>query len=586
MDRDSDYSDENEAIQRMLGASSFGKQDAAANIKAQIEDCRRKKKESEAEVKQIAVGKDSDDEDDSDDDDDDSDDEDDPEDDFPISHDLVFNTHDKPINSLTVDASGARFATGSSDCTFKLHDFASMTSTTLRAFKTIDPSEDKLSEAMETHPIQYLAFNPLAPAEMLVVTAHPQARLFTRDGEKVAECVKGDMYLRDLNNTKGHISEVTSGSWCPVDRSLFVTGGTDSTIRIWDVNNHLRNQRDVIVFKSKVAGAAGRSRITAVTWGASERAAQGVVVAAALDGTLVIHSGKGPHHRPVGEIRNAHEANSWTSGIAVSQEGRLIVTRSGDDMVKLWDTRKFKEPIAKASVPTASSQYPTSNIIFSPSGSNVLLGSPTGELHVLNAALRTEATASIIPNTAIISVLWHPKLNQVLCGAADGSTHILFNPEKSTSGAMTILSKLPKRRHIDDDPSRTVDITEGYSGDTIVTAGGSVDRKNLPASLVSFGSRHPTIGLTASGKSRDPRRPHMPASTPFGKHAPSERHILENVPLSSMRDEDPREALLKYADKAAKDPLFTKAWQETQPTPIYAKLDDTEDEPAKKKSKR
>jgi WD repeat-containing protein 70 len=60
---------------------------------------------------------------------------------------------------------------------------------------------------------------------------------------------------------------------------------------------------------------------------------------------------------------------------------------------------------------------------------------------------------------------------------------------------------------------------------------------------------------------------------------------MDSVPLSSMRDEDPREALLKYAEKAKNDPLFTKAWEETQPETLYAKADD-EEEPEKKKAKR
>jgi hypothetical protein len=49
----------------------------------------------------------------------------------------------------------------------------------------------------------------------------------------------------------------------------------------------------------------------------------------------------------------------------------------------------------------------------------------------------------------------------------------------------------------------------------------------------------------------------------------------------------PREALLKYADKAQKDPIFTKAYQETQPEAIYAELSDDEDHgPEKKKARR
>ena len=76
-------------------------------------------------------------------------------------------------------------------------------------------------------------------------------------------------------------------------------------------------------------------------------------------------------------------------------------------------------------------------------------------------------------------------------------------------------------------------------------------------------------------------------TTPFAKSQPDEMHIRNNIPLSSMRDEDPREALLKYAEKAEKDPMFTNAWKHTQPKTIYAELSDDEEEgPEKKKAKR
>ena len=77
-------------------------------------------------------------------------------------------------------------------------------------------------------------------------------------------------------------------------------------------------------------------------------------------------------------------------------------------------------------------------------------------------------------------------------------------------------------------------------------------------------------------------------TTPFAKSQPDENHIKNNIPLSSMRDEDPREALLKYAEKAEKDPMFTNAWRHTQPKTIYAELSEEEEDegPEKKKSRK
>ncbi|KAJ5619128.1 hypothetical protein N7510_003112 [Penicillium lagena] len=578
--------------------SGFGKQEKTVDVDSQINRSKRaevsaqpKPREDEGDGKELTVDdpaleaeerlderKESDD----DDDDDDSDDSDD-EDDFPVSHELVLKTHERAVTTMTVDPSGARLITGSIDCTLKLHDFASMTPSTIRAFKSVDPSAKKTAAVQDTHAVHYVAFNPISPAYVLAVPATAQPRVLSRDGETLVEFAKGDMYLRDMHHTKGHISEVTTGAWCPTDENLCATAGTDSTVRIWDANVG-RSQKEVIVHKSRAAGSAGRTKMTAVAWGSPKQGGSNVLIGAALDGSLALWSGNGPFTRPSAEVRDAHTRDTWTSGLDISFDGRLVVSRGGDDTIKLWDTRKFKIPITTVTHPSTSSRYPSSNIQFSPTSANVITGSETGHLHILNpATLKAELITPVTPGSPVISVLWHEKLNQILTGSANAETHVLYNPTMSTKGAALVMSKAPKRRHVDDSASFTTDVSQGLSGDSVVVGTNGVPHY----SSATWSARHPTVGLTASGRSRDPRRPHVPQQTPFGKSTPDEKHIRENIPLSSMRDEDPREALLKYAEKAQKDPIFTKAYQETQPKAIYAELSDEEEpEPEKKKARR
>ncbi len=501
-------------------------------------------------------------------------------DEYPVSHELVFKTHERAVTSITLDPAGSRMITASTDCTVKLHDFASMTPSTLRAFKSVDPTATKNAAASETHPVHVAKFNPNSPSQVLVVSATSQARIMTRDGEIMTEFVKGDMYLRDMNMTKGHVSEITAGTWHPTNWDLCVTAGTDSTLRIWDVNMRMK-QKHVIVHKSRLAGSAGRSRMTAVAWGSQVGGGNNLLVAAALDGTLLMWGGEGPYNRPTAEIKDAHISDTWTSGVDISSDGRLVVTRGGDDLIKLWDTRKFKQPVNSMPHKSTSSQYPTSNIQFSPNATSIITGSEDGNLHILNpATLKPELVAPVTVSSPLISVLWHEKLNQIITGSANAETHVLYNPQTSNKGAVMVVSKAPKRRHVDDDPNFTTDLSQGISGDSIANVGTSYE------SVQAHAPRHPTIGLTASGRSRDPRRPHIPQTTPFSKSQPDEAHIKERIPLSSMRDEDPREALLKYAEKAQKDPMFTNAWKHTQPKTIYRELSDDEDEgPERKKTK-
>lgn len=557
--------------------TSFGGGTTDDNLEAQMEKARRvgfEKKEKSGEKRSEDGSDDNDDDDDSDESED--------EDDYPVSHELVFKTHDRAVTTIALDNAGARMITGSTDCTLKFHDFASMAPNTIRAFKSLDPTATKSSASSESHPIHFAGFHPSSGGQIVVVSALPQARTLSRDGDSEYETVKGDMYLRDMNMTSGHVSEITSGAWHPSNWEQFVTAGTDSTLRIWDVNLRTK-QKHIIVHKSKQSGAAGRSRMTAVAWGPSSEGNSTILVSAAVDGSLLIWPGEGPYHRPSSEIREAHKPDTWTSGIDISHDGRLVVTRGGDDTIKVWDTRKFKTPVNTVSHISTSQLYPTSNIIFGPNSSSILTGSADGSLHILNpATLRPELVTPVTPGSTLITVQWHPKLNQIITGSANSETHILFDPKKSTKGAVSILSRLPKRRHIDDDASLTTDYDAlGVSGDSILNPGTAAEA--IKAS--SYASRHPTIGLTASGKSRDPRRPHIPAQTPFAKSQPDEKHINERIPFSTMREEDPREALLKYADKAKDDPMFTKAWSKTQPKTVYADLSDDEDGGSRKKQK-
>ncbi|KAL2820543.1 26S protease regulatory subunit 4 [Aspergillus cavernicola] len=563
--------------------SSFGKQEKKTDVNSQIDTTKRATKPDNNEQPTNAR-RPNDDASDSHnlDDSDDSDDSDD-EDEFPVSHELVMKTHERAVTTITVDPSGSRLMTGSNDCTIKLHDFASMTPSTVRSFKSVDPSSKKQSAAQETHAVHHVAFNPITPGYVLVVSATPQPRILNRDGDMITEFVKGDMYLRDMHNTKGHVSEVTSGAWSPTDENLCATAGTDSTVRIWDANMG-RSQKEVIMHKSRAAGSAGRSKMSAVAWGSPKQGGSNVLIAAALDGSLLMWGGNGPYTRPSAEVRDAHTKNTWTSGIDVSSDGRLVITKGGDDTIKLWDMRKFKKPITTVAHPSSSSRFPTSNIVFSPTSANIVTGSETGHLHILNpATLKPELVTPVTPGSPLITVQWHEKLNQILTGSANSETHVLYNPNISTKGAALVMSKAPKRRHIDDDPTLTMNLSQGISGDSVVVGSNGVPHYTS----TTWSARHPTIGLTASGRSRDPRRPHLPVQTPFSKSQPDEKHIRDNIPLSSMRDEDPREALLKYAERAEKDPIFTKAWKETQPTTIYRDLsDDEEPEPDKKKARR
>lgn len=142
---------------------------------------------------------------------------------------------------------------------------------------------------------------------------------------------------------------------------------------------------------------------------------------------------------------------------------------------------------------------------------------------------------------------------------------MLFSANHSIKGAKTVLEAPLRKRHVDDDSTFTTDAA-AISGDAIM----------VPSQQQAAQKR----------KNQDIRKPNMPAITPWGKSQPDKEHIRNSIALSSMRDEDPREALLKYAELAERDPMYTGVWKKNQPTTIYANVEDEEEEEEKPDKKK
>jgi hypothetical protein len=57
--------------------------------------------------------------------------------------------------------------------------------------------------------------------------------------------------------------------------------------------------------------------------------------------------------------------------------------------------------------------------------------------------------ATPISKESVITVNWHPILNQIFIGSGDGNIRVLYDPELSQRGITTSLTKLEKKRPVD-----------------------------------------------------------------------------------------------------------------------------------------
>jgi WD40 repeat protein len=259
--------------------------------------------------------------------------------------------------------------------------------------------------------------------------------------------------------------------WHPSEKDRVLTGSSDSTIRIWDLNGpRALEERLVCLQTFKLKNARG-TRVGATSCCYDPDGDK--VAGGAADGSVQVWaSTKGANARPDVVLRSSSSTSEVTA-VAFTSSGRLLGARSGDS-VALWDLRKPSAPVRTCR--GLDSLFETSNFAFSPdgkylcAGSSVRKGQGTGMLKFFAVEGTVDDPAvpvlevGLSPGSSVIQVLWHPRLNQVLCSTSAGPLKLLYDPLLSKNGALLTASRVPRRK----DPSDLVNADESKAIDIII----------------------------------------------------------------------------------------------------------------------
>ncbi|XP_036384735.1 WD repeat-containing protein 70 [Megalops cyprinoides] len=496
------------------------------------------------------------------DDDDDEEDMKDEEDDNPVkkipdTHEIVLQHGSKTVSALALDPSGARLVTGGYDYDVKFWDFAGMDAS-LQAFRSLQPCE--------CHQIKALQYSVTGDV-ILVVAGNAQAKVLDRDGFQVLECVKGDQYIVDMANTKGHTAMLNDGCWHPKIKEEFLTCSNDGTVRTWDLNSEKKHKA---VFKPR-SQQGKRVTPTCCTYSRDGK----LIAAGCQDGTIQIWDRNLTVH-PRFHCRQAHTPGSDTSCLTFSYDGTALASRGGDDTLKIWDIRSFRKPLQQASGLTTF--FPMTDCCFSPddkllvTGVSVKKGEGSSKLLFFDRATFQKVYEIEVGNTSVVRCLWHPKLNQIMVGTGNGLAKVYYDPVKSQRGAKLCVVKTKRKE------KQAETLTQDY----IIT----------PHALPMFREARQRSTRKQLEKDRlDPlksHKPEPPVSGP-GRGGRVATHggtlssfIVKNIALDKTDDSNPREAILRHAKEASENPFWVApAYTKTQPEPVFAEVE-SEDEEADK----
>jgi WD40 repeat protein len=467
---------------------------------------------------------------------------------IPYSHEVELKGHEGHVSALSLDPSGSRLISGGYDSLIKFWDFNAMDSN-LKSFRTIEP---------ETDVITSLEYSPTGD-RFIMGSSSPQARIFNRDGKELVLLPKGYPYIADMSATSGHIAKITSAFFHPTQHEYVYTSSMDCSIRLWDLNNHKKHKE---IIKLRNAQGAVRSGVSTCCMDPTGT----TIGAVCVDGSLQLFPTKGPFSRASSRYDTAHEFGSETSSIAFSKDGNTIATRGGDDTLKVWDRRKLTigPLMVFANLPN---KYQETDVVFSPDDSVICTGtslskdSDVGKLAFFDKISLNPIQEVSITDNSVISLIWHPKLNQIMCGSTDHKIHVLYNPEISSKGVLYCVTKHPKRDKYEDFVA--------------------VQNIQSPHALSLFKQNFSTKRSKEKAKS-DPTKASIPLAPQIGPGHGGRlgsnltSSIMAGLVQKTPFEKDPRAALLKYHDEKGLKEM--DIYKKTQPVPIFQKpLEDGEE---------
>jgi hypothetical protein len=242
----------------------------------------------------------------------------------------------------------------------------------------------------------------------------------------------------------------------------------------------------------------------------------------------------------------------------------------------VWDLRKFTAPVR--SFTGLPNNYKETKCVFSPDEALIVTGTSvtknsdaTGNLVFFDKTSLEMVKQVSVSQASVLSVLWHPKINQIVAGCSDGVTHVMFDPAFSSKGALYSVSKAPRVTKKDFTPDRP-----------IIT----------PNALPMFKDA-PSLKKQREKARKDPvrsRKPEAPQIGPGSKGRAGSNttaDMMKNLVHKDIKEQfaDPREAILKYANEAKENPIWFKVYEQNPTVLDYQGLAEAQKQEEEKAAK-
>ncbi|TDL15066.1 WD40 repeat-like protein [Rickenella mellea] len=240
---------------------------------------------------------------------------------------------------------------------------------------------------------------------------------------------------------KGHFNGVYSAAYSP-DGETIVSGGHDSTIRVWDV----RTGRLALKLDNGYSGT-----VHSVTISPDGKQ----IVSGSGDGTVRFWDAQSG---TLGATLTGH--TEWVSSLAWSPGGKRVVSGSGDKTIRVWDAEIRRLKLG----PLLEHTGYVMTVNFSMDGKQLLSGSADGTVRVWDAAT-WHVMRTFTEQCVVWSAIFSPDRKQIVSGDDRGNVRVW---DMQTSDSIVLSGHKGTVYSVRFSPDGERFVSAGYQGQIIV----------------------------------------------------------------------------------------------------------------------